>query len=100
MSPRRAASQWVQEIRRRPANRFPRCPGVALARSSTVPGMTKGHSTVNKSKVLWSALAVVAGSVLALPSPPAQAQTKTQPERSLLGVNLGRPYTEVLRKFG
>jgi hypothetical protein len=56
---------------------------------------------MNKAKLVCSALVVASGMVLASVGGPASAQAKrVQPERTLLGISLGRPFLEVIRRFG
>ncbi|MFN3650259.1 MAG: hypothetical protein ACK47B_11830 [Armatimonadota bacterium] len=62
---------------------------------------------MRKTKILLSAAVATTGIGLALATQPVPAQAqarkpapKVQPERRLVGVTLGRPYTEVLRRYG
>jgi hypothetical protein len=58
---------------------------------------------MNSSRVFWSTAAVVTGVALTVPSIPAGAQARrvrVTPERTLLGISLGRPAMEVLKKYG
>jgi len=58
-----------------------------------------------KSKIVLSSALVATGVLLAVPRQPARAQTRpvlrgVTPEKQLLGVKLGRPFMEVIRRFG
>lgn len=57
---------------------------------------------MSKRSLFLAASLLTAGAFLTIPQQPvrAQASKEVQPERALLGVRLGRPFLEVIRKFG
>ena len=57
---------------------------------------------MSKRSFILAASLLAAGTVLAVPQQPVQAQASKQPsfERALLGIRLGRPFLEVIRMYG
>ena len=57
---------------------------------------------MSKRSLFLAASLLMAGAFLTIPQQPVRAQASKQvvPERALLGVRLGRPFLEVIRKFG